>query len=102
MVGALIYHSIENMSRLVHKDVADDERKSIMKSQLHATVEYMKFYCCGHVGINDEVRQNTAFSIHGTGVGAIQYAMSTCNSCMVPFQVLTYIETIVNFLTPEI
>lgn len=101
MLGALIYDNVDNVTRLVENEVIEDGTKRKLKRQLDAIVEYMKLYYCGHIGMDDDVCHNMAYSLHGTKVGDDAITKSTCKSCLVPFQVLTDIADNVTDMTPE-
>lgn len=58
MLGAIVYNNVEDVGRLLEKEVFNVPNRHMLRRKLQAVVEYLKFYYCGHVGIDDNFAQN--------------------------------------------
>lgn len=88
MLGTLIYDNMETMDWIVDQEVADYEVKSMLKKQIAAVVEYLKFYYAGNVESSADCFHNTDFALPSGDGGKDASPVSTCDHCLIPFQVL--------------
>lgn len=90
--GKLVENNLDCVRRMVSQEVADLDKQCVVRKRIDAAIEYMKLYSFRHIGADADGTHDTVRALHCGADRSTCVMTFHCNSCFLPFHVLTDVE----------